>query len=364
MKTRIYIAMVVGVALLLAVVWWLRTSKQVPRIEHTAQVSGVAGSTTSTVARNFSLPIATNQSSEATLSDKVRAYQQGLISKAEVMKQMWATENAKPQDFYGKVIDQSGRPVANVGVTGNLLRIRGWDVGEEKQVYHTTSDIAGLFEFTNLKGWQLGVTVKKEGYQMDERGKGYKGPTNGEKTSPSDRAVLTMWKLKGPEPMVHSKIHAYIPCDGTVVSYDLLTGKKANGEGDLTVKLLRNPINIVRGKSFDWSATLEIPNGGMAEIADLYPNEAPADGYQSSITTNMSTDMKNWSYDLKHSFYFKSRSGQFYGRMTIDIGANFQPPPTLFDADIYVNPSGSRNLEYDRTKEIEPGQVVPKQATR
>jgi hypothetical protein len=40
--------------------------------------------------------------------------------------------------------------------------------------------------------------------------------------------------------------------------------------------------------------------------------------------------------------------------MTIKIQADFQPPPTLFNAEIYANPASSRNLEYDATKVAKP----------
>jgi hypothetical protein len=88
----------------------------------------------------------------------------------------------------------------------------------------------------------------------------------------------------------------------------------------------------------------------LVEITDLYPNEAAAEAYQPSVTITMSADDKNWTSSLNRSYYFQS--GQMYGRMTINVMANFQPPPTLFDAGIYINPSGSRNLEFDSSKQI------------
>jgi hypothetical protein len=128
-----------------------------------------------------------------------------------------------------------------------------------------------------------------------------------------------------------------------------LTGKRA-AKGELIVALTRNPVNIVRGKHFDWTLKLEVSNGGLLEQLDAYPNEAPAEGYQSSVTIDMPANMPNWSSHLTRSFYFKSRGGGTYGRMTIDVAANFQPPPTVFRALIYANPAGSRNLEFDPNK--------------
>jgi hypothetical protein len=156
-----------------------------------------------------------------------------------------------------------------------------------------------------------------------------------------------MWKLNGQEPMTACSISTTIPCDGTTTTFNLLTGR---GKGNLVVTLTRNPVNIDRSKPFDWTLTVGIANGGLAENTDVYPNEAPADGYQPSVTISMPADDKNWTSSMNRSYYFQS--GRTYGRMTIEVTADFQPPPTLFDAYIYANPSGSRNLEFDPSKQI------------
>jgi hypothetical protein len=211
----------------------------------------------------------------------------------------------------------------------------------------TKTDENGNFEFLGLRGDYLGVLPEKEGYEFVQRGNGnwsddYKADSN-------NRVIFRMWKLKGAERMVHVNLQATIPCDGTTTTYNLLTGR---GKGDLEVTLTRNPVNINRSKPFDWTLTVGIANGGLVEDTDLYPYEAPASGYQQSDTIAMSADDKNWSPSISRSYYFQSAGGPTYGRMTINVMANFQPPPTLFDASVYANPSGSRNLEFDPFKKI------------
>ena len=180
----------------------------------------------------------------------------------------------------------------------------------------------------------------------------YTAPNEQDKTSATERAIFHMWKLKGAEPMIKARIHAYVPCDGRPTMFDLLTGKKVASGGDLTVRLIRDPVQIVRGKPFGWQLNLEVSGGGLQEITDLYPNEAPASGYQPAITVNMPVGAKNWSPDCHNTYYFTAENGRDYGRIIVDLTGDFQPPPTSFDADIYVNPSGSRNLEFDPFKEI------------
>jgi hypothetical protein len=282
-------------------------------------------------------------------NDAISAYRKGLISKNEALWTDLLIGNVKSQDFYGKVIDQDGQPVIGANVNGYLRSDEGFGINDEEvEGFKTQTDAEGLFQFTGLHGARFGQKVGKDGYEM--RDEGYISQA-GSKTSPNDRATFMMWKLRGAEPMRHSQLHAYIPCDGSVTKFDLLTGKK-NPDGDLIVNLTRNPLNIDRRRPFNWSVTLEIPNGGVQEISNIYPNEAPAEGYQPTMTLDFPTNKAGWQPEFQHAYYFKSKDGQVYGRMTINIMANFQPPPTLFDVEIYANPAGSQNLEFDWKKQI------------
>jgi hypothetical protein len=210
----------------------------------------------------------------------------------------------------------------------------------------------GEFQFTGYHAASLGIAVSKTGYEINHRGLAYKAPNTEDKSNPTERAVFTMWKLKGAEPMVHCKVHAYVPCDGTATRYNILTGRKAN-DGTLVLTLTRNPVQIKRGKHFDWQATVEITDGGgVVAINDVYPNEAPLSGYQPKLTVTVSANSAKWDAAFEQSYYFKSSDGKIYGRMTVSIQADFQPPPTGFDVEIYANPNSSRNLEFDATKQV------------
>src|SRR5207253_10736991 len=135
----------------------------------------------------------------------------------------------------------------------------------------------GMFQFTGVHGASLEVAVKKDGYEIGARGEGYKGPV-GEKTSPTDRAILTMWKLRGAEPMIHRAIDSHIPYDGTAAMLDLAAGKKvADGSGDLRITLRRTPLQIAPGLShpYNWDVKIETINGHILEENDPYPYWAP-----------------------------------------------------------------------------------------
>jgi len=276
--------------------------------------------------------------------DILKAYRDGLINKDESILAMSRLGNAASLDTYGKVVDQSGQAIYGVKVQG-FVKV---GIGDSEEI-DTETDAQGQFQFLGAHGQGLGIRLHKNGYEY-----GYKTPYQRPfdyLADPGNPLVITLWKLHGPEPMVHTSIHEYVPCDGSVICFDLLTGKKSPN-GDLGVSVTRNPLNIVRGKPFNWSVTFEITNGGLQSITNLYPNEAPLAGYQSMVTYMFLTNAFQWSSTATPYLYFKSKDGKVFGRMNVEITADYQPPPTVFRADILANPAGSRNLEYDPKKRI------------
>jgi len=335
--------------LVLAGLWWLFSAKgpssKAPEASQPSSAARPVTSAPAPIAQPPSVP-----SGQTTAGSAAPAATPTPKSKDEIMQEQWNAENSKPLDFYGKVVDQHGEPItgvkvnARVGLYVSFTRSGGKD-------YFTETDSSGRFSFVGVHGAGAGFVLKKEGYTYDQRSPSSSRP-NDYVPDVNKPVIFTMWKLQGAEPIVHTKVHAYVPCDGTAMSYDILTGHKA-ANGDLVLTLTRTPVDIERGRPFDWKATVELRNGGgVIPINEAYPNEAPAEGYEPKLTVEMPASMKGWDAAFERSYYFKS--GKVYGRMTVSIQADFQPPPTSFDVEIYANLSGSRNLEFDPAKAIKP----------
>ena len=277
-------------------------------------------------------------------------------SEVTMRQKLWDAYNQTRQDLYGKVIDQDGHPVAGVEVTGTIEFIQA---DKPDLHYKTQTDTNGLFQFTGLHGAGLAVKVAKAGYEMDNQSGGAVFDPSGQ-SSPTNRVIFMMWKLRGPEPMKHVLINSSVPCDGTPEHFDLLSSKMNHtmpdvqrSSGDFLVKLTRDPLIVDRRRPFNWSVELAITNGGFFGITDqIYPYEAPAGGYKSKIEFSFQTNTVGWTNEVMRNYYFKAHDGKVYGRMKLDILADRPQPPTYFDADIYVNPAGSRNLEFDGAKQI------------
>jgi hypothetical protein len=280
------------------------------------------------------------------MTEVMYSYREGGIDKGIAMAEMMLLQNYQSQSFYGKIIDQNGSPVADVDVTGNIVMQGGLGDGVKNQTYKTKSDADGLFEFTGKRGWQLNVIVKKDGYLIGERGEGYKGPPGG-KTTPADRAILTMWKIHGAEPLNSSSIDAKIPHDGTPTKFDIATGKVVP-TGDFCVTLSQFPLEVKTGREkFDWTAKIEVISGGLIEEKDPYPYWAPVGGYQQAFEFTVSSNALEWAPNLKKNFYIKTVQGQ-YGLMQFSVYSGRSP--TALEVHFTMNPSGSQNLEPAQAK--------------
>ena len=119
-------------------------------------------------------------------------------------------------------------------------------------------------------------------------------------------------------------------------------------DGDIRITLTRIPAQIKRGQQkYDWTASVEAIDGGVIESNDDFMYSAPETGYVSKLNIGVTAIDANWSADKKVSFFLKSRSGSNYGRVTLEFMTDSEKPKTGFSFHSVINPSGSRNLEYD-----------------
>ena len=183
-------------------------------------------------------------------------------SEAVMRQKVWEENNKTRQDRYGKVIDQDGHPVAEVEVTGTI-QLEPDDKPDLH--YKTQTDANGLFQFTGLHGAGLAVKVSKAGYEMDNM-RGLFEPSG--QSSPTNRVLYTMWKLKGAEPMIHDTKYYGINPDGRVFTIDLVNKRKIEGTnsmGDLQVQIQR-PATIKPKERFDWSWVMTAISGGQIAL--------------------------------------------------------------------------------------------------
>ena len=266
----------------------------------------------------------------------------------------------QPVEFYGIVLDQDGVPLPDVKIRMNLTRTEEPLPGAARDVLDyidLTTDGDGGFSVSNRKGSLLAVeSMVKIGYEasyLGNRAYWYAPPVKNMlfKSDRKSPEIFHMWKLAGAEHLLHKCISARIPYDGRVANFDIITGQEVTTGGDIRVTLIRTPTQIKRGQDrYDWIATIEAVDGGVMTSSDEFMYRAPQEGYESKITISASAQDLKWSSEKAISFYLKSRG--LYARVKAEFMTDSERPTTGFNVDTYLNPTGSRNLEYDPLQNV------------
>jgi len=274
------------------------------------------------------------------------------------MSEKLAILNDQPIVFFGKVVDQHNQPVPNAKVRGGVMVEKVW-MGGKFVEHYTTTDAAGNFSFQALRGAEIVIQPSKEGYEFRSDNRNFiysllRRETERHNPDPSAPVVFTMWKQQAAEPLISGDKFLGIKGDGTPFTIDLLKGRKVEGrgvEGDLIVSV-RQPPSIADGQRFDWSFEIEALGGGLIVAdAEQYLNEAPAEGYEPRIAQVLKAADREWSEVVRRTLFVKSRNGTVFGRVSVELRANYQGA-AVFSARYHVNPKpGSRNLQRDPLKQ-------------
>jgi len=83
-------------------------------------------------------------------------------------------------------------------------------------------------------------------------------------------------------------------------------------------------------------------------------NVAPEDGYQSKIVLSYKKENENYASKVKKKYYLKSKNGHSYAHLEMDIRPFFNDNVAAIRMIYWLNPNGSRNLQYDPQKRIWP----------
>lgn len=272
---------------------------------------------------------------------------------AEVKKDQteWAALLMTPITFYGKVVDEKGHPISGAKAD---LSAADHPMGAGSK-YERITDENGLFSITGIHGLGMVAQVSKEGYYTLPQSRGNFGYATGAGESaphrdPNNPAIFVLRKRGETEPLIAQKFHTEIPKNGTPVRFNLKNGK-LDTEESIQISILAadgRPLNS--NQPFDWRCEISVPNGALVLRSGEFDFEAPTDGYQSQDVIDM-PPTRNWRDQASREYFLKLSDGQ-YARVSVTIfaGGNYQ----FVNMTSYLNPSGSRNLEYDPAKAIKP----------
>lgn len=264
----------------------------------------------------------------------------------EGFKQYIQSQNA-PIEFYGKVIDQDSNPVPGAKIS---IGIRHWTMpdpvvllaGSKTINLEQISDVNGRFEFHGATGDGFGVGITKDGYELEQNKYG-SGPTAGSSDEP---VIFKMWSTNIHEKLITGGKSFDIVPDGRPYFVNLTDDTiSESGEGDLKV-WIQYTNQIVPGQLYDWSARIEVINGGLLEKPlGTAMFEAPPDGYVPAFQLSGQIKGGQRGDTGERQFYLKLKNDQEYGQMSIGLYAPFNDQtPGLIRLSYAINPSGSRIL--------------------
>lgn len=252
-----------------------------------------------------------------------------------------------PIEFYGKIVDERG-----VSVSGGKVHYSAADqyFGDSSK-YEGVSDENGLFFIRGINGADLYVNVAKDGYYGTiESGAafGYGVPSGKRPPSKENPAIFVLRKMGEAVPIVRVlERPVKVPKNGMPVEIALKTGRTVStGQGEVRIECWTEDENKDAQGRYPWRCRVTAPGGGLVKREGEFSFEAPIEGYQPFDDIIPSTE--RWSSGAEREYFVKTADNHF-ARVSLRMRTGGEH---FIVVESYFNPqSGSRNLEYDPTKQ-------------
>jgi len=286
-----------------------------------------------------------------------------------------------------RVIDDEGRPVEGAQVSfGGTRRPQHAAEGGQGVAVKGLTDAQGLFS-GELEVWdatQAGYSVEKPGhYPARQISYSAKPAVRGRWQPWNPTIEVVLKRIKNPVPMYAKRVRAEIPVKGEDVGYDLMAGDwvAPHGLGMVADLVFHGEGEVQDNRNYRGVLTLTVPGEGNGligiEVQPPYsrlrlPYEASAEGYQSrwewrSIRRYNPQTMRNEEYmrepDVHLHFFLRVRTeldaegrvvrawyGKIHAPFEFGQAANQTRMVVIFT--YYLNPDGTRNLEYDPQRNL------------
>lgn len=284
------------------------------------------------------------------------------------------------------VVDEAGQPLGNVRLRGG-----GWIPGKPGETgMDVKTDENGIFKVKFKTTNEFGFLAEKEGYYSSTIFQFFADPRKDIKRGwwqPNPiEATIVLKKKRDPIPMYVKGVHEKVPVYGKPVGYDLVKGDWVSpyGEGEASDFIIevageKNSEgyngNTMMTVSFSNEKdglqpfrSLPFKYGKPLGSAFWSAYEAPLDGYESvyeyeKIIAKGAPERKNALPRHDLNFYFRVRTqlddqGNIEKAMYGKIYRDFYCYYDHFNDEIkvrfiyYLNPDGTRNVEFDKTRNL------------
>jgi hypothetical protein len=250
-------------------------------------------------------------------------------------------------NFYGKVLDENGAPIAgaNVHLGWNNLSPAGGET-------NLLTDAQGRFTLTGATGKLLVVNPSKQGYyyprksnqRLFEYAREYEPDFH--RPDPANPVIFQLRKIGEGVDLITSRygvrpdLGVPVPKNGTLVKVDFLERKVGNA-GQMEVQNWIEPKDRSVNRN-TWKFRLAIPDGGFIGHNEEFAFVAPASGYQSELVFDYPKEMTNgWVSGARTNYYIRFGNPPRYGRISVTLDGIYGG----MNLEYAINPDGGRYLE-------------------
>lgn len=247
-------------------------------------------------------------------------------------------------EFYGRVFDQDGHPLAGVAVDFKCQALPDNPVpwGPDKIVVGSASTGGeGRFSINGYRGQRLSFTLRKTGYRQCEASASF-GPGNSAPHHPDPANPVEYILIRDDLPTAEQvgDIRLRFSWNQGQTTVDL--GPEI---GKLFLTPKRNGYDSSnKRRPYDWSVDMQASGFTMARLSDNSPRVAPADGYRQDHSYVFTRDKAGWSPWVANNFAIRTVNGH-YGIMELRLYSDREDNGVSGGIDVYLNRSGARNID-------------------
>jgi hypothetical protein len=340
MKNKFIILFCLTVLVCIAI-FWLGHRKEQSKSLHT-ETANSPSVENPIAARNQEQPGVSKQDTDASVRQATISASATPEERAAKMNTAIEAKNI-PFDFYGRAIDQDSNSLSGVKFK---IALRHWSITSWGGIHiERETDADGRFDIHGETGDGFDIeAIGKDGYELEPGQRSF-GAVGGNNENP---VFFKMWSTNIHEKLITGVKSFHIIPDGRPYFINLTDDTiSESAEGDLKV-WIQYTNQVVRGQLCDWTCEIDVNNGGLLEESlgtAMYI--APTEGYVPIFQFHQQIKGGQTGSIGERRFYFISKNGQAYGRMSIEMIAPYNiilGIPGMIRLSYAVNPSGSRIL--------------------
>lgn len=263
--------------------------------------------------------------------------------------------------FYGKVVDQTGKPVPGAMVryqisgynedfidTIQASHVKPEDISMTREMNQSTlTNANGFFDIIEGRGKTLFLkSITRNGYVDFVNTSGTysygKNFRDAQLHQPQENRPVefVLWRRSGSDGAVHFENTRVWLSEGRTqyisLSPEPLKGSAANY--DIQVEVFRE--NETRSAA--WTMLIASREGGVQTTSDEILFSAPEQGYEEQLEIALGADMRDRNFKI----YFLSETSDrtIYGALDCRL-IKYPDGRSMFEFDCLINSTGSRNLE-------------------